>query len=256
MPARKPLIGVPADRRIIEGHPFHQVGEKYIRAVIDCADGIPLQIPVLADHLEIDDLLAICDGILFTGSPSDIEPHHYDGEPSAQGSLHDPHRDALTLPLARRALDTGVPVLAICRGFQELNVVAGGSLHQDVKQVEGLHWHDRYSEFPDETLEEKYGPAHDIVLTDNGMLQSFVGRKTWTVNSLHRQAVRRLGDGLVVEALSDDGLVEAFRVDDTTGFNLAIQWHPEWKATSDDLSRAMFKAFGDASRSRAAERQV
>lgn len=255
MSVAKPLIGIPADRRIQEGHPFHQVGEKYIRSITDVVDGVPLQIPVLADHLEIDELLSICDGILFTGSPSDIEPHHYDGEPSAPDSLHDPHRDALTLPLARRALETGIPVFAICRGFQEFNVVAGGSLHQDVKSVDGFHWHDRYSEFPDETIPEKYGPAHDINLSEGGLLESLVGQSSWTVNSLHRQGINKLGDGLTVEAVADDGIVEAFRVADTPGFNLAVQWHPEWKATEDELSTAMFKAFGEACRARAAGRR-
>ncbi|MEL7185890.1 MAG: gamma-glutamyl-gamma-aminobutyrate hydrolase family protein [Pseudomonadota bacterium] len=256
MSVAKPVIGIPADRRIYEGHPFHQVGEKYIRAITDCVAGIPLQIPVLADLLEIDELLSICDGILFTGSPSDIEPHHYDGEPSAPDTLHDPHRDALTLPLARQALEQAIPVFAICRGFQEFNVVAGGSLHQDITAVPGFHWHDRYSEFPDETIPEKYGPAHDISLSEGGMLESLLGQSSWTVNSLHRQGVNQLGEGLTVEAIADDGIVEAFRFDDAKGFNLAVQWHPEWKATEDKLSVAMFKAFGDACRERAAKRRV
>ena len=148
MSVSRPLIGVPADRIIQEEHPFHQVGEKYIRAITDCVEGVPLLIPVLAEHLELDELLAAVDGVLFTGSPSDVEPHHYGGEPTGPDANHDPHRDAMTLPMAQRALAQGIPVFAICRGFQELNVVAGGTLHQDVKRLPGVHWHDRYSEFP------------------------------------------------------------------------------------------------------------
>jgi putative glutamine amidotransferase len=253
MSPSKPIIGIPADRRVYDGHPFHQVGEKYIRAVTDCVLGIPLQIPVLADRLEIDELLGLVDGLLFTGSPSDIEPHHYAGAPSAPGTLHDPHRDALTLPLAQQALATGVPVFAICRGFQELNVALGGSLHQKVAEVPGYH---RHKENPGDPLDVAYGPSHDVVLVDGGLLHRLTGEPTATVNSLHGQGVARLADGLAVEAIADDGLVEAFRVDDAPGFNLAVQWHPEWRAAENEFSMVMFKAFGDACRARAVERQV
>jgi putative glutamine amidotransferase len=249
----RPVIGVPADRRVHGGHPFHQVGEKYIRAVTDCAEGIPFAIPVLADVLDIDALLRLFDGILFTGSPSDIEPHHYAGAPSAPGTLHDADRDALTLPLARRALETGVPVFAICRGFQELNVALGGSLHQKVADVPGFHSH---KEDPDDPLEKQYGPSHGVVLAEDGLLRSLAGDATVVVNSLHGQGVAQLGDGLVVEATADDGLVEAFRAGGAPGFNLAVQWHPEWRAVENDFSVAMFRAFGDACRARAAQRQV
>ena len=253
MSKARPVIGIPADRRLHDGHPFHQAGEKYVRAVTDCAAGIPLVIPVLADHLEIDELLHLVDGVLFTGSPSDIEPHHYAGTPSAPDTLHDPHRDALTLPLARQALETGVPVFAICRGFQELNVALGGSLHQKVAGVPGYHSH---KEDPADPLEVQYGPAHDVVLAEGGLWHALIGTATVAVNSLHGQGVARLADGLVVEATADDGLVEAFRVDAAPGFNLAVQWHPEWRATDTEFSMAMFKAFGDACRQRAADRQV
>ena len=249
----RPVIGIPADRRMHGAHPFHQVGEKYIRAITDCVDGIPLPIPVLAEQLDVDELLGIFDGILFSGSPSDIEPHHYAGTPSAPGTLHDAERDALTLPLARRALETGVPVFAICRGFQELNVALGGSLHQKVAEVPGFHSH---KENPDDPLDEQYGPSHDIVLVEGGLLHRLLGRATVAVNSLHGQGVARLADGLIVEALADDGLVEAFRVADAPGFNLAVQWHPEWRAAENEFSKAMFKAFAEACRQRAAERQV
>ena len=253
MSVARPVIGIPADRRMHAGHPFHQVGEKYVRAVTDCVDGIPLQIPVLADHLEIDELLGIVDGVLFSGSPSDIEPRHYDGEPSHPDTLHDPHRDALTLPLAQQALETGVPVFAICRGFQELNVALGGTLHQKVAEVPGFHSH---KENPDDPIPVQYGPSLEIRLADGGLLQELAGSGTVTVNSLHGQGVAELADGLLIEATADDGLIEAFRVDSTPAFNLAVQWHPEWRATEDEFSRAMFGAFGDACRQRAAQRQV
>ncbi len=249
----KPVIGVPADRRQIDLHPFHMVGEKYLRALIDGADALPLIIPVLSDHIDADAVLAEVDGILLTGSPSDIEPHHYGGEVSREGSLHDPARDALTLPLVRRALARDVPLFAVCRGFQELNVALGGSLHQRVADVPGYHNH---KENPDDPLDVQYGPAHPVTLMDGGLLHRMHGSTTADVNSLHGQGVARLADGVTVEAVADDGLIEAFTVDASNGFALAVQWHPEWKVTENPFSMEIFKAFGDACRKRAAERQV
>ncbi len=247
------VVGVPADRRQIGHHPFHMAGEKYLRALINAADTLPLLVPALADDFDIDAALAHLDGILFTGSPSDIEPHHYDGDPSTPDTLHDAHRDKLTLPLAQRALETGVPVLAVCRGFQELNVALGGSLHQKVHEVAGYHMH---KENPDDDIEVQYGPSHEVNLVEGGLLHAFVEASTAMVNSLHGQGVARLADGVTIEAVADDGLIEAFRVDDAPGFNLAVQWHPEWQVTESELSLAIFKAFGDACRRRARKRKV
>lgn len=253
MSSSRPVVGVPADRRMMGNHAFHMAGEKYIQALIDGAEVLPLVVPALADGLDIDALLAQVDGILLTGSPTDIEPHHYGDEPSASGTLHDPHRDELTLPLAQRALACGVPVLAVCRGFQELNVALGGSLHQKVHEVAGYHNH---RENPDDELDVQYGPAHDINLVAGGLLYALAGTAVVAVNSLHGQGVARLADGVTVEAVADDGLIEAFRIDDAPGFNLAVQWHPEWHVTESDFSMAIFKAFGDACRRRASKRKV
>ena len=147
----------------------------------------------------------------------------------------------------------GVPLFAICRGYQELNVAMGGTLHQKVHEVPGYHMH---LENPDDPIDVRYGPSHPVTLVRGGMLHRTMGADTMMVNSLHGQGVERLGEGLVVEAVADDGLVEAFRVDDAPGFNLAVQWHPEWRATENEFSTAMFKAFGDACRARVVERQV
>ena len=180
-----------------DGHPFHQVGEKYIRAVTDGIGGIPLEIPVLADHLDIEELLGLFDGILFSGSPSDIEPHHYAGTPSAPGTLHDADRDALTLPLARRALEAGVPVFAICRGFQELNVARGGSLHQKVADVPGYHSH---KENPEDPLEVQYGPSHDVVLVEGW-------HAGWEIVSRHPEVRVVTPDALFLTAFAQRGLI-------------------------------------------------
>ena len=249
----RPIIGVPACRRMLDEHPFHMAGEKYLQALIDGADALPLVIPSLVEDLDVDAVLAKVDGILLTGSHSNVEPQHYDGEASAPGTLHDAHRDALTLPLARLALDTGVPLLALCRGFQELNVVLGGTLHQNLAEVGDFQNHNEDSNDP---LDVQYGPSHPVNIVEGGLLHELLGESTAMVNSLHKQGVRRLADGVSVEALADDGLVEGFRVDDVPGFALAVQWHPEWKAMENELSMKIFKAFGDACRQRAAERQV
>lgn len=249
----KPVIGVPADRRLLDPHPFHMVGEKYIVAIRDGAGAIPFLIPAMGDSLDLDAVLDHVDGLLLTGSPSDVEPHHYDGEASEPGSSHDPHRDATTLPLAKKALDAGVPIFAVCRGFQELNVVLGGSLHQKVHDVPGYHSH---NENPGESLDVQYAPAHPVTLPEGSMLRELAGTATVEVNSLHRQGVARLAGGVTVEAVADDGLIEGFRVDGAKAFALAVQWHPEWQVTEDPFSRAIFGAFGDACREYATRSQT
>ncbi len=241
----KPVIGIPADRRHLDPHPFHMVGEKYATAIWDGAEAIPFLIPALGAKIDVATILHHVDGILLTGSPSNVEPHHYNGEVSRPGTLHDPHRDETTMPLAELALEEGVPLFALCRGFQELNVVLGGTLHQHVHEVDGYHDH---RENPDDPLDVQYGPSHEVHLVEGGVLRELAGTDTVAVNSLHSQGVARLADGVTVEAVADDGLIEAFRVDGTTGFALAIQWHPEWKVTENSFSMAIFKAFGDACR--------
>jgi len=246
MPAR-PLIGIPADRRMLGLHPFHVVGDKYARAVLDAAGGLPMLIPALAEELGTDELLERLDGLLLTGSPSNVEPHHYAGTPSDPGTLHDPARDATTLPIIRKAVAAGVPVLGICRGFQEMNVAFGGTLHQKVHEVEGKHDH---REDTQRELDVQYGPAHEVVLEPGGSLQALSGQERIQVNSLHSQGIDRLGPGLAVEARAPDGLIEAFRVEQAQAFALAVQWHPEWKPMGNPFSRALFAAFGAAARAR------
>ncbi len=236
---------------MIGPHPFHAVGEKYARAVLDAADGLPLLVPALAEELRLDELLERLDGLVFSGSPSNVEPHHYEGPASRPGTLHDPARDATTLPLIRKAVRAGVPVLGICRGLQEVNVAFGGSLHQRVHEIPG---HLDHRDDESQPLEVQYGPAHDVILEPGGVLRSLAGTERVRVNSLHWQGIERLGSGLAVEARAPDGLIEAFRVEGAARLALAVQWHPEWRVMENPLSRALFSAFGAACRDRAESR--
>jgi putative glutamine amidotransferase len=249
MASSKPLIGIPADRRVLGKHPFHCVGEKYIAAVAQGADAIPVLIPSLGEGLDLDQILNRLDGVLLTGSPSNVEPHHYQGPASEKGTWHDPHRDATTLPMIPRVVKAGLPILAICRGFQEMNVAFGGSLHQKLHEISGFNDHRDDESQP---LDVQYGPAHEVLLTAGGYLRALAqGAERLTVNSLHSQGVDRLGQALTVEAKSPDGVVEAFRVTDAPSFAVAVQWHPEWQFSKNEFSRALFSAFGNAARQRA-----
>jgi putative glutamine amidotransferase len=248
MAERKPLIGIPADRRILGPHPFHCVGEKYIRAVAEAANAVPVLIPSLGDEVDFDAILDGVDGILLTGSPSNVEPQRYAGPESDPGTMHDPHRDATTLPLIPRVIAAGMPLFAVCRGFQELNVVYGGTLWQKVQEVPGMLDHREDKNAP---LEVQYQPAHEIALTTGGLLHRLAGADRVMVNSVHAQGVQRLGEGLEVEARAPDGLIEGFTVRAAPGFALAVQWHPEWQAMKNPFSRALFAAFGQAARSHA-----
>jgi putative glutamine amidotransferase len=246
--SRLPLIGIPADRRLVGKHYFHMVGEKYIKAIAAGAGAMPVLVPALGSELDLSLLLSACDGLLLTGSASNVEPHHYGGPASLPGTLHDPNRDATTLPLIPRAVAAGLPVLAICRGFQEMNVAYGGTLDQRLHEVPGHLDHRDDETLP---LETQYGPAHEVLLEPGGMLRKIAGTDRLQVNSLHWQGVRELGEDLRVEARAPDGLIEAFRVADSPAFALGLQWHPEWQFEKNPFSRALFAAFGEASRQRA-----
>ncbi len=249
--ASRPLIGVVACRKIIESHYFHAVGEKYIAAIVKGAGGIPVPIAALGDIFEPADTLGRIDGLMLTGSYSNVEPHHYGGPASEPGTLHDPERDRTVIPLVKATLDLGLPLFAICRGFQEMNVALGGTLHQAVHDFPGYEDH---REDPEAFQSEQYGPAHEVAFRPGGLLERLAGSDKAMVNSLHSQGIDKLAPGLEVEATAPDGLIEAYTIGDTPGFNLAVQWHPEWRVKENPLSMALFGAFGDAARQRVAAR--
>jgi putative glutamine amidotransferase len=228
--ASKPVVLVPACNRRLGQHAFHIAGHKYVDAVrlVGCQ---PLVVPSAAAE-EFDALLDLADGLFLTGSPSNVDPSHF-GE-----AVHD-----ASLPLIPKALERGLPLLAVCRGAQETNVALGGTLHQAVHEVAG---HLDHRDRDDDPIEVQYGAAHSIEIVPGGVLARLLGSERVQVNSLHGQAVNRLADGLRVEARAPDGVIEAFSKADAPGFTLAVQWHPEWQAASNPVSMAMLAAFGAA----------
>jgi putative glutamine amidotransferase len=240
---KRPVVLVPACSKALGEHPFHTVGRKYIDAV-RLAGALPLVVPG-ADASDLDELLDLADGVMLTGSVSNVHPSHFDEDVLDPSLPLDPARDAWTLPLIPRVLARGMPLLAICRGTQETNVALGGTLHQAVHEVGDLADH----RAPDgEPAAVQYGAAHPVDVRPGGWLERIVGLPRFEVNSVHGQGLNRLAPGLRVEATAPDGLVEAFSVDGAAGFNLCVQWHPEWRAADNPVSRQLFDAFGVALR--------
>ena len=240
---RSPLVIVTSCNRLSAGHIVHLAGRKYADAV-RLAGAVPLIAPPL-DADQLGDLLDSVDGVLLTGSPSNVHPSHFDQAVHDPSLPLDPERDAWTLPLARLALRRGVPLMAICRGTQEVNVALGGSLHQAVHEVPGLHDH---RDDDTGTVDQQYAPAHRVNVVKGGLLAHITSLAAFDVNSLHGQGVDRLAAGLRAEALAPDGLIEAFSLPSAPGFNLCVQWHPEWQAATNPVSMQIFQAFGAAAR--------
>jgi len=246
--ATLPLIGVSACRKAVGPATIHSVGDKYVDAVLEAAAGLPLIVPALGGALPIDAVCERLDGLLLTGSPSNIDPALYGGGPRPPGDPADAYRDGTTLPLIRACIAEGVPVLGICRGIQELNVAMGGTLHGRLHEIEG-----RQDHRSDKTLSyaERYDPSHIVRLRAGGMLSHLLGDAAeLRVNSLHAQGVDRLAPGLIAEAEAPDGTTEAVSMPGAKGFVLAVQWHAEWRAAEIEPHRRLFVAFGDACRER------
>lgn len=239
-----PFIGIPCCVRSIHERPFHTVSERYPSAVIEAAGCLPVLIPAIGPKTDCTAMLDRLDGLLITGSPSNVEPHHYGGPPSMEGTLHDPDRDATTLPLIREAVRRDMPVLAICRGIQELNVALGGTLHQRIFEMPERFNHRRRRR-PTIPEAERYGPAHPVHLSQGGRLFALAGADEIMVNSLHGQGIDRPAPDLLVEAIAPDGQIEAVSLPGAR-FVVGVQWHPEYKATENPFSRALFEAFSQA----------
>ena len=239
--AHLPIIGIPTCMRTVNERVFHGVNERYPNAVIDATGCLPILIPAIGSKVDVCVMLDRLEGLLLTGSPSNVHPSQYGGEPSHPETLHDPARDATTLPLIREAVRRDLPILAICRGIQELNVALGGTLHQRVHELSGRLNHRSRKDLPD----GPYGPAHSVVLTAGGLLASLAGTTEVMVNSLHSQGIDRPGPTLRVEALAPDGQIEAVSLPEAR-FVVGVQWHPEYRVLENPLSKALFAMFAKA----------
>ncbi len=241
----KPLVGISCCTKQfgVFGMPNHAASDTYVRATDHVVGGVPVLMPANGPMADIETLLDRIDGIILTGSRSNVHPDFYDGPPHAEGTWEDPARDQMTLPLIKAAVARGVPLLAICRGFQELNVALGGSLHQRLQDVPGKIDHSTPMQ-PSALVRQ--GKAHSIRVTPGGWLHRLAGATEIAVNSLHNQGIDRLAPGLVVEGIAPDGTIEAVRVvNPATGYVVGVQWHPEYDWPTDTLSRGIFEEFGD-----------
>lgn len=246
-----PIVAVPMCVKRIDGQDFHTVGEKYLTAIIEGAEAYPLSFPALGPVLDPAALLDQVDGVLFTGSPSNVAVHHYEGAPDRPDSPQDPGRDAITLPLIRAALERQVPIFCICRGYQELNVALGGTLDTHIHKAEGRLDHRAPENKP---YDELYQPAHKISFLPGGRFARILGKTETMVNSLHWQGIARPAERIQIEGRAEDGVIEAVSLKDYAGFCLGAQWHPEYRARENPDSMALFKAFGDACRARRRQR--
>lgn len=249
---RKPLVGVVCDQKAIDPHLFHAAGDKYLQALILAADVLPVLIPSVGHQYDIHQWLEPLDGLFLTGAYSMVDPALYQGTETPQGTTLDPARDKSSISLIKYASEHQYPMFAVCRGLQEMNVAFGGSLHQEVHHLPDFQDH---REDANEPLDIQYGLAHSVTLESGGLLEQATGQNQIMVNSLHHQGIDQLGQGLVVEARADDGLIEAIRVKDSSTFALGVQWHPEWKVMELPEQRAIFAAFGDACRTKLSEQR-
>jgi putative glutamine amidotransferase len=249
-----PVIGIICCVRTEGEHVFHTASEKYVATVGDAVGGMPFLVPAAGDRIAAEEAVARLDGLLLPGAPSDLEPHHYGGPPLAPERKLDPKRDGMSLPILRAAVRGDIPVLAICRGMQELNVALGGSLHQRLHEMPGRLDH-RAPKF--DTMDERYAHrAHPVALRPGGVFaQLNDGETTLHVNSLHYQGIDRLGTGLVVEATAPDGQIEGVSLPQAR-FIVGVQWHPEHRHQEQVFSRALFAAFGEACSAQARRRRA
>ena len=246
----RPVIGIIGNSHLINDryltHASGQINSVAIHAVADC---LPLIIPADPAMTDLNDLLDTCDGFLLTGGRPNVHPAEYgEGETAAHGAFERP-RDAIALPLVRACVERGQPFLGVCRGFQEVNVALGGSLYPEIRDLPGR---DNHRMPPDGTIEEQFALRHDVTLTRGGPFHRLFGTDVVRTNSLHGQGIKAVGARIVVDGVAPDGTPEAIYVKGAPGFTLSVQWHPEWNAATDPVSRPLFSAFGDAARAWAA----
>ena len=250
----RPVVGIIANHHMInDEYPAQASGESNLTAVAEVAEAIPLIIPAMPSVAEIGELIAVLDGVVLTGGRPNVHPELYGHEPTEAHGAFDLNRDNVALPLIRACVDSGVPILGICRGFQEFNVAFGGTLHPEIRELPGRMNHRMP---PDGTLEEKFAHRHLVHLIPGGRFHRIFGAEEVLVNTLHGQGIEEPGARIVIEGHAPDGTPEAIHVEGARGFAMAVQWHPEWNAARDPVSRPLYRAFGEALRGADALRQA
>lgn len=251
----RPLIGIAASYHLAEDtYEVQMTGRRTIDAVAQVAEGLPMLIPGLPEAVDVGDLIGTVDGIVLTGARANIHPRHYGEELTEAHGLMDEGRDAVMLPLVRAALERGVPILGLCKGIQEINVALGGSLWAECGDLPGCHRHRMPKGCKDPAI--IFELRERVRLRPGGALARIVGADEIVTNSLHGQAIRETGDRVVVEGRAADETIEAISVEGAPSFAIGVQWHAEYDAAADPVSRAIFRAFGDAARARHARRQT
>lgn len=242
----KPLVVIASDSIQLHGHQAYSVFFGYINSVANFSQAVPLVLPVDPDAIDYASLIQHIDGVVLTGSPSNVFPQHYGETPHNDSTLFDHQRDATILPLIPHLLEAGIPILAVCRGFQEINVVMGGTLNPTVHERPNAIDHREGDK--SRPIQAWYEDSHSIEIMPGGILSTCTDAQHVSVNSLHHQGIERLGEGLRIEAKAPDGLIEAFSVEAAKAFALAVQWHPEMRTADNPLAQAIFSAFGEACR--------
>ncbi|MCY4006459.1 MAG: gamma-glutamyl-gamma-aminobutyrate hydrolase family protein [Rhodobacteraceae bacterium] len=239
-----PVVGVIGNHYLLDdSYPVHAAGTMNSGAIADVAQAMPLIVPTSPEYVEIERLAEICDGFLFTGGRPNIHPEEYGEEATTAHGAFDRDRDQIVLPLIRLCVEKGQPILGVCRGFQEFNVAYGGSLHPEIRDLAGRMNHRMP---PDGTLDEKFALRHAVTFRKGSIFSDILGTDEVMVNSLHGQGIKSAGSRIVVEGTATDGTEEALRISGAQGFALAVQWHPEYRAAEDPVSRPIFAAFGEA----------
>lgn len=240
----RPVVGIIGNTALLnDSYPVHSGGQMNSAAVAEVAGCLPLVIPADPRFVSVTELLEACDGFLLTGGRPNVHPEEYGEEPTEAHGAFDRGRDAITLPLVRACVDRGQPFFGICRGFQEVNVAMGGTLYPEIRDLPGRMNHRMP---PDGTLEEKFALRHKVRLAEGGSFHRLFGATEVMTNTLHGQGIKTPGARIEIEGWAEDGTPEAILVRDAPGFTLSVQWHPEWNAAADPVSRPLFRAFGAA----------
>ncbi|MGP9792016.1 gamma-glutamyl-gamma-aminobutyrate hydrolase family protein [Roseinatronobacter sp. NSM] len=243
---RRPVVGIIGNSYLInDQYPAHAGGTMNSEAVAQVSGCLPLLVPSDPQLVSVGELLDVCDGFLLTGGRPNVHPEEYGEDPTPAHGDFDRARDAIALPLVRACVERGQPFLGVCRGFQEVNVAMGGTLYPEIRDLPGRMNHRMP---PDGTLAEKFALRHKVRFSDGGVFHRLMGAQEVMTNTLHGQGIKTPGTRVVIDGHAPDGTPEAIYIDGARGFTLSVQWHPEWQAGADPVSRPLFEGFGDAVR--------